>query len=254
MRLGARRREDDHDLIDVGDDDALALSASGRASRQLESGAAGSRRSPRRCWPRRCSSRTRSPTASFSVSAAEATVSRRSEPSARRPAFDFLTRPRSDASTIVPSSRRTRQMPPVPLRTTPCSAAVDDARRCAASSEASLAPESSLSSRIASHHRRVGDAAARSATAESAPTDVAQAEGGDDSTRVLLACRASARKSVSTWPLDVAAPIARPAAGRGDTRRTAAPHVRSRRASRSRRCRSSPSAPSNAAGRPCTAA
>ena len=80
-----------------------------------------------------------SPTASFSVSAAEAMVSRRSEPSARRPAFDFLRRPRSDASTIVRRRRGAR------ARRRPCRSGRSPApppwtmpRRCAASSRGAV--------------------------------------------------------------------------------------------------------------------
>jgi hypothetical protein len=56
---------------------------------------------------------------SLSVSAADEIVSRRRLPSARLPELDFFTRPRSEASTTTPSSRRTRHTPPVPLSTTP---------------------------------------------------------------------------------------------------------------------------------------
>ena len=114
-------------------------------------------------------------------------MSRRSEPSARRPAFDFLTRPRSDASTTVPSSRRTRQTPPVPLRTTPCSAPWTTPRRCAASFRAPFEPRRR---RLVAHRvpppprRRAAARARRSAhAARRAPR---RAERADDGARVLL--------------------------------------------------------------------
>ena len=117
MRLGIRRREHHDDLIDVGGNDPLALPAAGRAARERRPARQDLGDRPLASVASSRSSRTWSPTASFSRLRGGSHGVAPNRAVGALPVSFFFRRPRIDASCSPPSSSSTRQTPPVPLAT-----------------------------------------------------------------------------------------------------------------------------------------